>query len=153
MSQESTHRNRETLESLMRMVTSGDYDSLAEVLHPDFVQVIPQSGERVVGIENFARILAGLPGGGSALNLTEDVYIAGDEEHYVMTPTFTVVKVEGVGDELTSYVKSTYPDGSRWYIITFSSFKDGLLIKRVDFFAPCFDPPEWRSQWVEIEGT
>jgi hypothetical protein len=147
--QESTHRNRTALERMWRIVTSGEYADLDEVLHPEFVQEIPQSGERVVGIENFRRILQNLPGGGSGLTIASDPYVAGDEEHYVMTPTFSVVKVEGIGDALTSYVKAKYPDGSDWYIVTFSSYKDGKILKRVDFYAPFFEPPKWRAQWVE----
>ncbi len=146
---QNMHRNRAALERMMEIVTSGDYDKLGEALHPDFVQHIPQSGERVVGIDNFRKVLEHLPGAGSGLTIARDPHIAGDEEHFVMTPTFTVVKVEGVGDELTSYVKARYPDGSDWYIVTFSSYKDGLIIKRVDFYAPFFEPPPWRAAWVE----
>ena len=149
--QENAHHNRAVLQRLQEIITEGDYAALPEVLHPDFEQLIPQSGERVVGIDNFAKILANLPGGGSTLSIARDPYVAGDEEHYVMTPTFNVVKVEGIGDELTSYVKARYPDGSHWYIVTFSSFRDGKMIKRVDFYAPFFNPPKWRAQWVETE--
>jgi ketosteroid isomerase-like protein len=147
--QETAAHSRSVLEKMGQVIRSGDYDALAEVLHPDFVQEIPQSGERVVGLENFRKILESFPGGGSTLTIAYDPYIAGHEEHYMMTPTFNVVKVGGGGDELTSYVKATYPDGSDWYIITFSSFKDGRIIKRVDFYAPFFEPPEWRAQWTE----
>jgi SnoaL-like domain len=147
--QEGTHHNRAVLERTMKIVTDGEYDALPEVLHRDFVQEMPQSGERVVGIEDYRKILEHLPGAGSTLRIADDPHIAGDEEHYVMTPTFTVVRIEGSGDELTSYVKAKYPDGSDWYIVTFSSYKDGKMLKRVDFFAPFYDPPAWRSQWVE----
>lgn len=145
----SAHHNRAALERMWQIVTSGVYDDLEEVLHPDFVQEIPQSGERIVGIENFRQVLKHLPGGGSGLTIATDPHIAGDEEHYVMTPTFSVVKVEGIGDEITSYVKAKYPDGSDWYIVTFSSYKDGKLLKRVDFYAPFFEPPKWRAEWAE----
>ena len=151
--QEHTHHNRAVLERLMEIITNGEYDALPEVLHPDFVQEIPQSGERVVGIQNFRKILENLPGGGSGLTFARDPHIAGDEERYVMTPTFTAVRVEGIGDELTSYVQAKYPDGSDWYIVTFSSYKDGKMIRRVDFFAPFFDPPEWRAEWAEKPAT
>jgi len=134
----------------MEIITNGEYGALEEVLHPDFVQEMPQSGERVVGIENFRKILKNFPGGDeSGLTIASEAHIAGDEERYVMTPTFTVVRVEGIGDELTSYVKAKYPDGSDWYIVTFSSYKDGKMIKRVDFYAPLFEPPDWRAEWVE----
>lgn len=146
----STHRNREALTRMWEMVTSKDYAALGEVLHPDFVQEIPQSGERVVGIDNFRKVLENYPGG-TGLVISSDPYIAGDDEHYVMTPTFSVVKVEGIGDELTSYVRAKYPDGSDWYIVTFSSYKDGKLLKRIDFYAPFFEPPKWRAKWVETD--
>lgn len=149
--QESTHHNREVLQRVMQTITDGDYDALEGLLHPEFVQEMPQSGERVVGIANFRKILENLPGAGgeTRLRIAADPHIAGDEEHYVMTPTFTVVKIEGVGDELTSWVKAKYPDGSDWYIVTFSTFKDGRMLKRVDFYAPLFEPPRWRAEWVQ----
>jgi ketosteroid isomerase-like protein len=147
--QDSAAHNRAVLERLGQIIRSGDLDALAEVTHPDFVQEIPQSGERVVGVANFRSILQNLPGGGSTITIADDPYIAGEEAHYVMTPTFNVVKVEGSGDELTSYVKARYPDGSDWYIISFTSFKDGKIIKRVDFYAPFFEPPPWRAEWTE----
>ncbi len=147
--QATTHHNRAVLERLTDIITNREYDALPEVLHPDFVQEMPQSGELVVGIENFRRILENLPGERPVLTIDRAPHIAGDEERYVMTPTFTLVRVQGIGEELTSYVKATYPDGSDWYIVTFSTYKDGKIIKRVDFFAPFFDPPEWRSAWVK----
>jgi ketosteroid isomerase-like protein len=147
--QEGGSQSRATFERLQRIITTGDLDSLPEVLHPDFVQEMPQSHERVVGIANFRKILENLPGGGSTLTLATDPHIAGHGEHWVMTPTFNVVRVEGTDDELTSYVKARYPDGSDWYIVTFSSFKDGKIIKRIDFYAPCYESPAWRAEWVE----
>ena len=78
-----------------------------------------------------------------------DPYFQGEDEHYVMTPTFQVVKVEGTGESLTSYVKARYPDGSDWYIVTFSTFKEGKILKRVDFYAPFYQAPAWRAKWVE----
>ena len=150
MSPEATGaRNRAALEHMWKAVTSGHLDELDGVLHPDFVQEIPQSGERIVGIGNFRRIVENLPGEGAGLVIADDPYVTGEQEHFVMTPTFNVVKVEGTGDQLTSYVKARYPDGSDWYIVTFSSFKDGMIVKRVDFYAPCFTAPPWRAQWVE----
>ncbi len=145
----TTHHNREVFERLIDMITDGELDDLDQVLHPDFVQEIPQSGERVVGIENFRKTLENLPGERPHLTIDRTPHISGGDERYVMTPTFTLVKLQGTGEELSSYVKARYPDGTDWYIITFSSYQDGKIVKRVDFFAPFFDPPEWRSEWVE----
>ena len=150
-SQDNAVRNRAVLERMWAIIKARDYDLLEEVMHEDFVQEIPQSGERIVGVDNFRDVIRNLPGSGPGLGLeiASDPHIAGSPEHYVMTPTFNVVKVGGIGDELTSYVKLRYPDGSNWYVVTFSSYKEGKIVKRVDFYAPFFEPPEWRSQWVE----
>lgn len=148
--QASPSHNREVLERMQHIITVRDYDALPEVLHPDFVQVLAQSGERVVGIANFRKVLENIPGEGPGVSIEDDPYVVGEAAHYMMTPTFNVVKVEGSGaDELTSYAKAKYPDGSYWYIISFTSFRDGLIVKRVDFFAPLLDPPPWRAEWVE----
>lgn len=144
-------RNRAVLERMWEIIRARDYAALPEVLHPDFVQEIPQSGERVVGVGNFRKILENLPGSGAGLQVASDPHIAGGSEHYVLTPTFNVVKVADSGDELTSYVKLRYPDGSDWYVVTFSSYADGKMTKRVDFYAPFFEPPAWRAAWVESD--
>lgn len=146
---ETAAHSRAVLEKMFEIIGRREYDRLEEVLHPDFVQEIPQSGERVVGVENFRSILKNLPGSGPGLVVATDPQIIGDKEHFMMTPTFNVVKVDSGGDQLTSYVKLKYPDGSEWYVITFSSYKDGRIVKRFDFYAPLFNPPEWRAQWVE----
>jgi hypothetical protein len=148
-----THENaahsRAVLEGMWELIRTRDFDRLEEVLHPDFVQEIPQSGERIVGVDNFRNVVKNLPGGGPGLQISEDPYFAGSPEHYVMTPTFNVVKVQDSGDEITSYVRLKYPDGSDWYVVTFSSYKDGKMVKRVDFYAPFFEPPPWRADWAE----
>jgi hypothetical protein len=146
---ESGAHNRETLERFNEIIRERDYDALGEVLVSDFVQEIPQSGERARGIDNFRKTLEKMPGGSVGVQIATDPYISAEESHYVMTPTFNVVKLEGAADELTSYVKAKYPDGSEWYIITFTTFREGKISKRVAFFARLFDPPAWRADFVE----
>ena len=90
-----------------------------------------------------------MPSAGTGVHIDVDPYIESSGSHYVMTPTFNVVKVEGESDELTSYVKGTYPDGSEWYIISFTTFREGKIAKRVDFFAQTFEAPAWRAQFAE----
>ena len=150
MSPQSASANRAVLEHYREILRDGDYDAMPEVLAPDFVQEMPQSGERIVGIANFVAVVRGItstsPTGG--LEVAMDPYVAGDEEHFVITPTFNVVKVADAGDEITSYVKAKFPDGSEWYIVSFTSFRDGKIVKGVDFFAPVYEAPAWRAEWV-----
>ena len=142
---------RAVLQRLFDILSTGDVSALDEVMHPDYVQVMPQSGERVVGLDNYRSIIDNYPGGQNrvVVDAQGDFHVAGHGPHYVMTPTFNLVRVEGEGDELTSYVKARYPDGSEWYIINFVTLKDGKILHSTDFFAPLFDAPEWRAQWVE----
>lgn len=149
MTEGGSARNREVLERMRQIIRAGEWDRLGEVVTPDFVQEMPQSGERVVGIDNLRKVMQHFSTPQGGLQIGDELYIPGDEEHYIVTPTFNVVRVADSGDELTSYVQSTYPDGSKWFIVTFTTFRDGKISKRVDFFAPFYDAPEWRKDFVE----
>lgn len=141
--------NRQVLERMREIIQAGEWDRLGEVVTTDFVQEMPQSGERVVGLENLKKVMQHFTTPQGGLQMGGNLYIAGDEEHYVVTPTFNVVRVADSGDQLTSYVQTTYPDGSKWFIVTFTTFRDGKIAKRVDFFAPFYDAPEWRAPYVQ----
>lgn len=145
--------NRAVLAHLFSILSAGNVDALDEVLHDDYVQTMPQSGERVVGLANYRAIIENYPGAPDHIVVAASagIHVAGHGPHYVMTPTFNLVRVEGEGDELTSYVKAKYPDGSEWYVINFITLKDGKILRSTDFFAPIFEAPEWRAQWVERE--
>lgn len=141
--------NRQLVDRWIRAVTASDAELLRDLLHPDFVQELPQSGERVRGIDDFIRILEHYPGDTSIEPLDEPQVLGDEGPHFVMTPAFNLVKVEDSGDQITGYLRARYPDGSEWFIVTFFSFKDHKIVKEIDFFAPLLDPPEWRSAWVE----
>jgi len=141
---------RAVLSRLFEILAGGDLAALDEVMQPDYEQYIPQSGERVAGLADYRSIIENYPErqGRSVLTPQGEFHIAGHGPHYVMTPTFNLVKVAGDGDELTSYVKAVYPDGSEWFIVNFFTFREGKIARSIDFFAPVFEPPAWRSQWV-----
>ncbi len=109
---------------------------------------MPQSGERVRGIDNLIATLSHLPG-----RVAPDIkhaQVIGEEPRYVMTPTFNLVRVEGTGDTLTVFNRTQYPDGSDWYVISIVTLRDGKIAKHVAFFAACYEAPEWRAQWTEL---
>jgi ketosteroid isomerase-like protein len=144
---ESESGNRALVRRMQEALRAGDYEGLRELTHPDVVQEMPQSGERVVGIDNLIATLANRPG-----RLEPDsarAQFIGDEPRYVMTPTFNLVRVEGTGDTFTVYNRTRYPDGSDWYVISLVTLRDGKIAKQVAFFAPCSAAPEWRAPWVE----
>jgi ketosteroid isomerase-like protein len=140
--------NMEVLEHWIEILNTNAFDKLEEVLHPDYVQEIPQSGERVRGIENLRQVLTNYPGG-FQLARFQRLGVVGSATRYLMTAAFSVVKVEGSDDILGVYMKAHYPDGSDWYYASFLEFRDHKILKGTDFFGPLFDPPAWRTEWVE----
>jgi hypothetical protein len=102
----------------------------------------------VRGIENMRQIFRHYPGGWEKAQLAK-VEVAEPGPTYVMTPTFTMVKIQGTGDMLAAYMRVRYPDGSLWFMTSIITFRNGKILKQIDFFAAPFDPPEWRTPWVE----
>ncbi len=129
------------------IMSAQDWAALSEVLHPDYVEEYPQSGERIRGLDNLRAILEHYPGGLSGevgpMTLIEE------EPKYVMTPTFNVIKVVGQGSTVTVWLRTRYPDGSDWYVVSVVTVRGDKLAKAVTFFAESFSPPDWRAGWVE----
>ncbi len=117
-----------------------------QLLHPDFVEEWPQSGERIRGKANLRAILENYPGGVS-LEATPTYH--GQDGEWAMTPGYTVVRVTDRGNDGTGLIRIRYGDGSEWWMVALFELRDGLLHRQTTFFAEPFDPPEWRSQWVE----
>ena len=138
---------REFLGRFYEAMSARDFDGLTALLHPDFVEDYPQSGERIRGAANLRSIIENYPGGlGEAV---ETPRFHGHDEDWLLTPAFTVVRVTESGDTGTGLVKVRYPDGSEWWMVTLFELKDDLLYRQTILFAAPFDPPEWRSRWVE----
>ena len=126
----------------------GDWDALAALTHPDYVEEYPQSGERIRGRANLRAILEHYPGGLTESEVGEtNVY--GAQERWMLAPNFAVVKVTGTGDVHTAVIRARYPDGSYWYIITLFRMAHGMMRSATSYFAPDFPPPEWRESFVE----
>jgi hypothetical protein len=132
-----------------RALHDQDFAAIAACQHPDYVEDYPQSSERIRGRENFRKILENYPGGleGEA-DASADRVIGGDDR-WMMTPTFTMLRISGAGDTHTAILKLRYPDGSAWYMVALIEVRDGLIVKATTYFAPVFPAPEWRHLWVE----
>jgi hypothetical protein len=141
---------RAILDRYMGASTSRDLAAIRELQHPDYVEEWPQSGERIRGRENWRALLDNWPGG--LENASIDVphaRIIGQQERWVMTPSFQMIKVSGSASPYTTVVTARYPDGSTWYVVSIIELRDEKVSKVTSFFAPVFEAPEWRSQWVE----
>ena len=133
----------------MAALNRRDVASLTELLHPDFEDFYPQSGELTRGPTNLLAHIANYPGAYEDLGRDR---VIGGEDRYVSTAMFTVLRVEGSDDVFTGVQRARYPDGSLWIILLIAELKDGLIHRTQSFWAPTFEPPAWRAQWVELRG-
>ena len=139
--------SRAVFERFLAAVNARDADALDELLHPDFQDLYPQSGELTRGAANLKRIIANYPGGYQDLGRER---VIGGEDRWVPTPMFTLLRIEGTGNVFTGVQKARYPDGADWYVVIIGEIRDGKVWRVQTFWAPTFDPPTWRSQWVEL---
>ena len=127
-----------------------DFAELEKLVDPEFVGDYPQSGERCRGFAAFRAQIERYPGGlpASAADMRE-AQVVGDDERWVITPGYTVLPLAGP-ERYTTVVRTRYPDGSEWYIVAIVELRDGRMIRSTTYFAPEFEPPEWRRDIVEI---
>lgn len=124
---------REVLERFVELVDQRAWTRLDEVVHPDYVEVYPQSGERIVGIANAVaareqdkvRLALGELGG---------FELVGTNDVSLVRPTRTVFGITGMSDHYTFVLRTLHPDGSDWFTIGLADFKDGL-ISRITVFS------------------
>ncbi len=119
---------KELIEQFWQTMESNDFYAVAQLLHDDFVLEWVQSGKRIRGRENFAKLNTAYPTQG--------------------TWHFTINSIVAEGDEVVTDVSVT--DGTLHdRVITFSTIRDGKIWKQVEFWPEPFAAPEWRKQWVE----
>jgi SnoaL-like domain len=137
---------RALFERYAAAVNGGDYRILDEILHPDYEETWPQSGEHVRGIANMKAILENYPGGTIERGLER---LVGGEDRWVITPSQTPLRIEGTGNVYTIVLRVRYPDGSSWYVVQVIEIKERKVWRVETYFAPLFAAPDWRAQWVD----
>jgi hypothetical protein len=136
---------------VLKALNECNYDDWESLVTDDYVEEYPQSGEMVRGRKNARAILENYPGGGlprDGLDVSS-ARVAATEARWVKTPTFTFVRVEGTGNVGTAAFKARYPNGTVWWVIVIYELRGDKVAKSTAFYAPAFDAPEWRKQWVE----
>jgi ketosteroid isomerase-like protein len=129
----------------MALAPPQDVETLAELRHPDFVEEWPQSDERIRGHENSVQIHKEYPA-----NVDQEFRsIAGSEDSWTFTPMFSAVQIAGTGDVYTVEARARYPDDKFWHIVSIIKLRNGKIHRATTYFAPEFEPPESRAQWVE----
>jgi len=121
-----------------------DWDALADYVHRDVVIEYPQSGERFVGLANVRAQFENYPGLEPGTTHLEAV-IGGTT--YALTPSYTVIAVDGTGNRGTAVLRVRYPDQSMWWAVNLYELRDGLIGRSRSYFAPDFDAPDWRAPY------
>ena len=142
--------HRALIERLIDALNRNDWDRLRTVFTDDAVLEHPQSGERFRGIDNIIGQFANYPGGlVEGRVATQEVF---SSAAYAVTPRFTVVQVDGGPSRGTSVFRTTYPDGSTWWVINLHELEGDRIRRARVFFGPEFDAPEWRAPFREPAG-
>jgi hypothetical protein len=118
---------------------------LAELADAEVVLEYPQSGERIKGRENNLAILENYPG-------LPDVTIEkvrGADDKWVLTPSWTPLRITGTGDNYTVEGRLVYPNGDVWNFVDLFELRNDKLIKVFEYFAAPFPAADWRAKWVE----
>jgi hypothetical protein len=140
--------NRRVVERYVDAIAANDWDALGQLQRPEFVEEWPQSGEGIRGRDNYRVTLENYPGGVLKGGVSERS-IVGSADQWVMSPSFTLHRIEGSGDTYTFEGKASYPGGDEWHVVSIPHIAGGQVAHSTAYFAPPFEPPEWRSQWVE----
>ncbi|EOW9422373.1 nuclear transport factor 2 family protein [Vibrio cholerae] len=121
--------SKDVVLSFWNAMKTNDFAKASELLSLDFEGFWPQSGELILGRENFVAINAHYPANG----------------HWL----FDIHSVVCEGDSVVTDVSIT--DGvQKARAITFHTVENGLIIKQKEFWPDEMLPQEWRAQWVKI---
>ena len=123
----SEQENRDTLERYRQeFFENQDMDAIAELMHDDYVEEYPQSGERIRGKD-----------------VARTVY-----ENYPSVPELVDYTHRVAGDMAVVEMVLDY-DGHRMNACDIIEFEDGKIRRATAYFGEPFEAPEWRARWVE----
>jgi SnoaL-like domain len=141
--------HRKLMEGFAGVYRTNDWSRLGEYVTEDSILEYPQSGERFRGLANIRGQLENYPDLEPGSSELQEV-IGGTA--YALTPMYTVVAVDGSGDRGTAIIRVRYPDGSRWWAVNLYEVRNGKIVRSRVFFAPEFEPPDWRRPFHDAEA-
>ena len=144
----STMDHHAILNGFAEVVRTHEWERLGEWVHDDATWEYPQSGERFRGLTNIRAQFENYPGLGPGTSRLREI-VGGTE--YALTPAYTLIALQGTGDRGTALVRVRYPDGSLWWVINLYELREGRIGDSRSYFAPDFEPPEWRAPYRDGE--
>ena len=134
------------MRAMSEIITDQDWDRFPEVFHQEAVLEYPQSGEIFRGLTNIRAQFENYPGMGPGNSELAEVI---SDETFALTPSYTVIRVEGSGLKGTAVIRIRYPDGSYWWAINLFELHDRRIRRSRTYFAPDFEAPAWRAPYRE----
>jgi ketosteroid isomerase-like protein len=122
--------NRRVVERLIECINHRRVEVMDELFHEDAVMDWPQSGEKVVGGDNRRAVYGAFPG----------------------LPTIRPRRMLAAGDLVLAEASLDY-GGPMFKTVFIFEFRHGKIARETAYWAEPFNPPEWRSQWVELADT
>lgn len=120
---------KQTVLAFWQAMQSNDFASASLFLSPDFEGYWPQSGELILGRENFVAINSKYPTQGKW--------------------QFEIHSVVCEGEQVVTDVSVT--DGKqKARAITFHTVQDGLISQQKEFWPDPMPALEWRAKWVSV---
>lgn len=107
--------------------TGVDIDKSHEIYRDDVVVEFPQSGERICGKHNLYEL----------------------RKNYPARLGFKILRTRGEGRLWVTEYSITYDNGRPVNVVCIMEFKDEKIVHETLYFGDPFEPPEWRSKWVE----
>lgn len=114
------------IERLIACINDRKIEIMDDLFHDDATMDWPQSRERVRGAANRRAIYQSFP----------------------QLPTITPRRMIGQGDIVVAEATLDYA-GPTYEAVFIFEFVGDRIMKETAYWSEAFDPPEWRSTWVE----
>ena len=114
------------IERYERARAADDFETMRSFRHPEWQMTWPQSGEIVVGHEDYVAMRTNRPEGGG--------------------PRVEPIGHGGKRDLWWSEGIIHYGDGSRWLGVWINEFGGDLIRREHVYFGQAFAPPAWRAR-------
>jgi limonene-1,2-epoxide hydrolase len=141
--------NRDVVERFVAAMNADDLGAAEQYLAEDMVEDYPQSGERIRGRKNRRAVVENYPGRAERDFSPGRVSAIVGDDQWVMTPTFSLLRLVGSGERFTVTGELNYPNGDRWHIVQLMELRGGKIAKMITYFAEPFEPAPYRAKFVE----
>jgi hypothetical protein len=118
--------NRDAVKRFFKAADAQDWTTMKDFYRSDAIEEWPQSGERLIGVDNIMAV----------------------NENYPGHPSLQVRRILGAGNLAIGEAELDY-SGMKYKLLSIFEFEAGKIKREVDYFCAPFKAEAWRTQWVE----